>query len=394
MFYLIIFIVLMVLGLLNLQFRDKLSRQVLMLVSGMLLIAVAGLRYETGGDWDTYTKIFLSAPQLSSICSHPQQLVGGTIEGGFLLLCSIVRALGGGIQWLFFIVTLVDICLIAAVLPKYTRLPVVSMLAYFAILYFTLEMIYIRQATAVALCFFALQYVTDKKIWRYMLVIALACTFHRVAMLMVPLYFVLDKKLPLWIYAVVIGVGCLVMLTGVLWFRTLFTTLGSVLGGVMGEKIVAYIEEGNFAVARTLSIGFYINILLVIGILLFKDKLEQQRYGTVHLNMFMLSLVLYYYCYELIEVSNRARLFFLISVIVVLAELVENMGGFVSRLVAYGPVILYCFSFAATVMLESPSSAAYNPYQNYLVYKWTGKVSTGKARLEQSKRSFDNERRR
>ena len=151
MFYLIVFGILAILSLMNLQFTDKLSRQMLMLPVVLMLIGIAGLRYETGGDWDVYTRLFLKFPDLESLRYNPLLIHNKHAEEGFILLCAIIKSLGGTIQTLFFVVTAFNITLIASVLPKYTKYPVLALLCYYCILYFNLEMIFIRQAIAVFL---------------------------------------------------------------------------------------------------------------------------------------------------------------------------------------------------------------------------------------------------
>ena len=211
MFYLILFLILFVLAVLNVQTHDKLSSQLLSGIAAILLIAVAGLRFETGGDWNVYAQLFAEFPSFSQLIGNPSLLLKQPVEEGFVLLCAAVKALGGTIQHLFFVVAFINITLIACALPQYTRYPVVGLLCYFGLLYFHLEMIYIRQATAVALCFFALRYLKPRKLLPYLLIVLLACTFHRVAALMIPLYFVLHAKIPTWIYLAVIGVGAVLM---------------------------------------------------------------------------------------------------------------------------------------------------------------------------------------
>ena len=48
--------------------------------------------------------------------------------------------------------------------------------------------------------------------------------------------------------------------------------------------------------------------------------------------------------------------------------------------------------FNFKIFLNYPSSCAYNPYQNYLVYKYSNKRSTGKERLEKSHGFFNQDR--
>ena len=392
MFYLICFVILFMLAVLNVQMHDKLSRQILSGLAALMLIGIAGLRYETGGDWDAYTEIFAALPSFSRLIGHPTELVHMGIEEGFVLLCAFVKSLGGTIQHLFFIVTFINITLITSALNKYTKYPVVALLCYYGILYFNLEMIYIRQATAVALCLFALQYLRSHEIWKYMLIIVLACTFHRVAALMIPLYFFLDRQLPEWIYLTVIGLGAVLMLAGIPWIQTIFLTVAGWLGESYANKAEMYTENAMFAVNRGLSIGFILNLAMIIVVMFFKKKLDALPYGTIMLNMFALSLVLYYYCFELVEVSNRVRLFFYIGIIALLPMVLEVLPLFLERLAGLIVVTLYCFSFSRGIFLEAPQAAAYNPYQNYIEYKINPRPSTGKQRLEQSKKAFQKER--
>ena len=392
MFYLICFVILLVLAILNVQMHDRLSNQMLSGLAALLLIGIAGLRYETGGDWDTYAMLFREFPYLSRLIGHPKELMAQQVEEGFVLLNAVIKQLGGTVQHLFFVVTAVNLTLITCALQRYTKYPVVALLCYYGILYFQLEMIYIRQATAVALCFFALQYIQDRKIWKYMLIIVLACTFHRVAALMIPLYFLLDRKLPVWVYAAAVGVGALLMLIGIPWIQKIFLAVAGLLGDNYAKKAEYYTDNALFAVGRGLSIGFVLNLAILAVVLYFKDKLDELPYGTIMLNMFALSLLLYYYCFELVEVSNRVRMFFLIGVIALLPMVLEVLPIFLERLAGLIVVTLYCFSFSRMIFLEYPQAVAYNPYQNYIEYKIHPRPSTGKQRLEQSKKAFRQDR--
>ena len=183
MFYLIVFLILFVLTVLNVQMHDKLSSQLLSGIAALMLIAVAGLRFETGGDWNVYAQLFAEFPSWSRLIGNPSLFMQQPVEEGFVLLCAAIKALGGTVQHLFFIVAFINITLIACALPKYTKYPVVGLLCYFGLLYFNLEMIYIRQATAVALCFFSLQYLQQRKLLPYLIIILIvdASSLFRIA---------------------------------------------------------------------------------------------------------------------------------------------------------------------------------------------------------------------
>ena len=392
MFYLMCFFILLVLAVLNIQMHDKLSTQILTGLAAIMLICIAGLRYETGGDWDTYTMLFNHFPTFSQLIGRPAVFADVPVEEGFVLLSAFIKSLGGTVQHLFFVVTFINITLIACAARKYTQYPVVALLCYYGILYFNLEMIYIRQAMAVALCFFALQYIEPRRIVPYLVFILLACTFHRVAALMIPLYFFMHRRIPSWVYLTAVGVGAVLMLAGIPWIQTIFLTVAGWLGENYADKAETYTENAMFAVNRGLSIGFVLNLAMLVVLMFFKKQIDERPHGTVMLNMFAASLLLYYYCFELVEVSNRVRLFFLIGIIALLPMVLEALPLFIERLAGLIVIALYCFSFSRGIFLEVPQAAAYNPYQNYIEYKIHPRPSTGKQRLEQSKKFFRDER--
>ncbi|MBQ5378940.1 MAG: EpsG family protein, partial [Paludibacteraceae bacterium] len=276
MFYLMCFFILLVLAVLNIQMHDKLSTQILTGLAAIMLICIAGLRYETGGDWDTYTMLFNHFPTFSQLIGRPAVFADVPVEEGFVLLSAFIKSLGGTVQHLFFVVTFINITLIACAARKYTQYPVVALLCYYGILYFNLEMIYIRQAMAVALCFFALQYIEPRRIVPYLVFILLACTFHRVAALMIPLYFFMHRRIPSWVYLTAVGVGAVLMLAGIPWIQTIFLTVAGWLGENYANKAETYTENAMFAVNRGLSIGFVLNLAMLGVLMLFKKKIDER----------------------------------------------------------------------------------------------------------------------
>ena len=391
MFYLIVFVILTILAILNVIRADKPGNRILTGIAALILIAVAGLRYETGGDWPNYQSLFTYTPTLRHFDFFHNEM-HRYCEIGFCVLCSLIKTLGGNIQTLFFVVCAINITLITCALCRYTKYPVLGLLCYYGILYFSLEMIYIRQAMAVAICFWAIHYIVDRCPIRYVVWILVACSLHRIAIVMLLLYPLIRFKIPAWVYAVAVGIGAIIMLANVTWISNIFLTVTAWLGGGFEEKARIYTEAGMFSVDRKISVGFILNLAILAVMLFQKKSLDKLKYGTIHLNMFVLSLMLYYYCYELVEVSNRFRLFFLISVIAVLPMLAECMTLRSKKIVATIVIILYSFSFSQSIFLEKPQAIAYNPYQNYIIYTIQHKPSTGKARLRLSDMQFRNAR--
>ncbi|MGL5913869.1 MAG: EpsG family protein [Bacteroidales bacterium] len=392
MFYLIVFAILLSFALLeSCDALTKRNHQILIICAYLILVGIAGLRFETGLDWDTYTAIFEQTNPIFHAIKTGNWGVQN-LEIGYVLFCSIVKELGGTIQTVFFIVTLFNISLLLCALKKYTKQILFALFIYYGICYFMLEMIVIRQAIAVAITFWGLQYIEKKQFWRFLLITLLAFCFHRMAIIMLPLYFFLRRRIATSIWIFIIGLGATLMLFKAVWFSTAYLEISKMLGTTFYQKALYYVEAEFFAIPRTISIGFFLNIFLFIGLLWKRKEIEKLKYGTIFLNLFYISLVAYYYGYELIEISNRFRLFFLISLIVLFPTWLNSFQLYTNKLIVGTIIIFYSFLYSRPIFLETPSTAAYNPYQNYLIYEWGKKISTGAERLKQSNECTINER--
>ena len=74
-------------------------------ISFLLLMLTAGLRYETGGDWTSYTSIFESIEPIDEVLTGQATAIDTLpIEIGYKYLNSIVRFFYDNVQLLFFIV--------------------------------------------------------------------------------------------------------------------------------------------------------------------------------------------------------------------------------------------------------------------------------------------------
>lgn len=383
MIYIIVFGILTIMALLE-SYLTLGSKRVLRAIAFCVLVFVAGTRYETGGDWNVYTELFENAIPLRAAI-HSGTFGMDNIEPWYGFLCSTVKQLGGNIQLVFFIITLLNISLLTWALHKYTKRILLGMLVYYSIFYFALDMLYTRQSTSVLLTFLALAYIDDwKDWWKYALITLLACLCHRMALILVPLYFFAHVRLSDYAVYVIVGVGCLLMLLGVQWLSPVYLSVSKVLGAGFYERALVYTSNANFAVQRGLSIGFILNLGLFVLFMWKRESIESQPYGKALFSAFLVSIIVYYYGYELIEVSNRFRFYFFISLVALFPIVIDVLEIQMNKYVVGGLIIMYLFLFNRGIFLNRPDAIAYQPYQNYIVYTIQEKRSSGQKRLEQS----------
>ncbi len=385
MFYLILFLVLVFCCCLEFLKVDKLYQYIGYLGASILLWLVAGLRYETGGDWTAYTVAFNSFEPLGLVLrNQAPNYTDSYMEPGFKLINALVKSLNGNVQLVFFIVASINACLLFFTLRKYLHYPTIGLILYFGSLYFNMDMVAIRQCTAVLFFFKSLEYVYERKLWKFFLTIILAAMFHRSALLLLPLYFILPLKPAKSSYLLIFLFCLLVYMANIEWIKPILLRIAGFIGGGNGAIIENYVTSPIYGVGRVLSVGLLINIMLFILFYLNFNQLKRLKFFYVFFNLFIINIFVYFVCFELLELANRLRYYFLLSNLFLLPSIIILYGDVYRRSIAFAFCIVFSFFYARNILLEMPTGIAYNPYQNYLIHELFDLESDGRQRLDKS----------
>ncbi len=384
MFYLVIFLILLVFSILEISNQKRINHKILIGLSWGILVLVAGLRYETGTDWPMYQGILDKVLPISKLFTAEGLKLISLRETGFIVLSSLFKQFGLGLQALFFFVTLFNVTLITRSLSHYTKYIVTGLFVYYSVVYLKMEFAMIRQAMAASICFFSFRYIQERKMWKYFILIFTAFLFHRSALIMFPLYFFLNIRFSNKILLVVLFLGCAVMFFHIPWFSQSLLFITKFMGNTYYEKAVVYTSDEIFGANRLLSVEFLLNIFLVFLFLFYRKYLDMKKYGNLFLNLFMMGIVTYYYFYESITMSYRFRLYFLYSLIILFPYLIEVIRDYarLKKIAFIAVLLIYCSAYNGKIYLHiPPPSLLYNPYQNYIEYKILKKESLGKERI-------------
>lgn len=152
-----------------------------LLLVGLGLLLVIGLRYRVGGDWDNYARIL----EWVAANSTAEALDYGDI--GYTLLNIGAARLGYD---LWFVNLVCGLFFMAGLLAMVRRLsnPYLALLVAFPYLILVVAMGYTRQGAAIGCIMLALaSYLQRQSLVRYIFWIAVAATFHKTAIIAVPL---------------------------------------------------------------------------------------------------------------------------------------------------------------------------------------------------------------
>ncbi len=388
--YLLLFIFFAILGTLDSASVSTRLRYKAAVGITIIFILMAGLKYETGVDWLAYSYLFDETPPIDQITSDiGRKQILGSLDLGYSILNSVIKYLGGSIQTIFFIMSLATSYFLIKAMKIYTDFLITGLLIYYSMAFFILDMSGIRQAFALSIFLYSLQFVYNRKALPYFLWIIFAALFHWSAMLFLPLYWILQRRIHTWGLITFFCFSICLFLLNIKWMENIFLTIfPQMQNDLLAGKLLVYTTNTAFSSERQLNTTTVINILLniVIFFVLIKNRKrleEAYPYFNLFLNIFMLQMFAYFCLYEFLEIAERMRLYFLVANFILLPYVIGIHKNVAKRLAVSSAIVLYSFLYAHSFLLESLTTVAYHPYQNYILYKVFQKESTGMERLRQ-----------
>lgn len=165
--------------------HTNMSKRFFVLLS-LVLILVAGLRYRVGTDYPAYYKGFLSYAE------DFWNSLKGFDEPGYRFMCRILAIFTSEPAVSIFFASLITIGISLIVIYRHTDKLLLAILFFVFLGCWHNSFNAVRQCMAASIAFCGFQYARDKKLAKYILIIFLAFLFHRSAIIMLPLYFLIN----------------------------------------------------------------------------------------------------------------------------------------------------------------------------------------------------------
>lgn len=164
----------------------------------LVFIFFAGFRYQVGSDWAAY--YFVNHNTFETILSKSYA------EPGWYLLGYLSTSVFDHYGVAMFIASFVTISLYIRTISKYSYCFVLSVLLFFFIEWAG-TFNGVRQYLAAAILFSGHRFLLDRNLYKWLFVVLFATLFHTTAILMFPIFFVVDKKFNLKYFIVIVVVG-------------------------------------------------------------------------------------------------------------------------------------------------------------------------------------------
>lgn len=272
---------------------------------GFLLLIFVAQDFSVSVDTAEYMKQY----EIISTLSFWQMLTH-KFEIGYVLLCRGLNALFASRRMLLLAMGLLILVPFAHSFEEETEHPMIALMAFLALGMYQHGLIYWRQLAAMAMMTRGYRFVRERKFWRFLGVVLLAMTFHKMSIVFVLIYFLYALPVSRWLLlggvaiAIVGGVFCQPIMSFILTY-------------VYQYHDMYHISDGG----QNLLVALWIVVLLSYWLL--KDQMED---GKVKLPFLMVlsAAALQPVCFAFYN-WLRVVLFFRIALVPLCARLYETL---------------------------------------------------------------------
>lgn len=273
----------------------------------ILLIIVSSFRYDVGMDYLAYEEMF------NLITIGQEQDVS---ELGFVLLCKMCAIISGSAQMMFMVCAIFTILLLYKSFRLFSPNIVMSLFFFMCMgqLYLT-TFNAVRQYIAIAIFTYSIKFILEKKVMKYVLSILVATLFHNTAIILLPLYYLLPKKIS---KVVMISFGVL-----------LTSSIGIITDIILNSPYAIYLEFEHYA--KEVSIIDYLYIMFGLLIIVFESKLMRQykdRNIFFNINFLCTSLFFLNIVFSgtpIIMVTTRLNYYFIVFYAIIFVRLIKDI---------------------------------------------------------------------
>lgn len=233
------------------------------------------------------------------------------------------------------------------------------LLPYLIFVFIITQVTIIRQTLAIAIFFYSINYIIENKFIKYFLFTIIGSLFHRSALLLLLLYFIVKRDYSSKLLILVFLVGMLIFLQLFHFsFLTMVNTMISYLPAGVGRKASFYTEQlKHFVVPNRFTLGIFENVSVFFLLLWMRDCLIKKELWTDFLNIsFNFSLIyifIYIYLFEFTNIIYRFEYYFIFFKFFIIVKYIETLNLRYNRFFGQLLLIVYC-SIMLMIKLKEP----------------------------------------
>jgi hypothetical protein len=273
--------------------------QIVRWLSFLGLLLFFGFRGFIGWDWYIYYPEFKNTPALLSF--EPGLFSTSRLDYGFIIYLSFVKSIWNNYHFFILINTFIDLLIILLFIKQYSKYSYSFAFLLFIVMGgFYLETDLLRSAKAIMLFILSLKYLRERKLAPYLLINIAGSMFHISAVLFLPLYIFLHKKLSRKFVLMIFAAGLTIFLLQLQYIRPFLFWVASILGEKFTLLLEKYLQISAYSSAYGITIGLLERIITASLIIIYYDKLTRENENNVlFINSYLIYFVFFFYFAEI-----------------------------------------------------------------------------------------------
>lgn len=312
----------------------------------VLAIIFIGFR-ECGFDYDPYYSIFqdMNNPGWKD---NAEILM---IDYGYAFLNYIL----GDFRLVLVFMALITISLQFIFIYKYSPYPFLSLFLLLGAMFYPSLMGQYRQAFAIALVIWAFS--DRKNKIKFFSILTVAALFHASSLLALIVLFLPEKMLKTRTYIIFLAIGLIMNLT----LKSYIVSFSSLLPALMNDKIDIYSTSEDYSIG--LNLAMVLRIVIFFIFIYYKDKIIAYPKGSLYINIYFVSLMIYLSLGSLPQLGGRGSIYFYFLEFILVPMLISNVKGVVRPLLL---LFFMALSIWRQIDFFSEWAEDYIPYYNAL----------------------------
>ncbi|MEY8480577.1 EpsG family protein [Lachnospiraceae bacterium 48-21] len=324
------------------RYKQKTIRTYGLFMAVLIPSLMSGMRYQVGTDYGNYDYIFT----LVRSSTWKQLFSRGYLdvwEPGFKFLVKLLSGIGSN-KFIFGMLCFIPLSLIVwQLVHNYSEYHLTTVYTFFLFFVFPMSLNLVRQFFAVAIVFAGMEYIFQKKIWKYIAFCFLAVLFHASALLAVVACFLWDYKKE----EVNKKFTGIILLCFVIFINVYNYIIKYIAGFITFFNKYEYLGINSMRMNRDL----YVKILILLVLFLFIKYIKQLN------NRYMFFVVLYALAVIIgftgftTPFFKRSTLYFEFPIILLLGNLPEIFSGKANKHIARGLVCILGIAYFILVCM-------------------------------------------
>jgi len=287
------------------------TRKYLNFLAIIIYILFFGFRGFVGWDWYNYYPYFTNLPTISNFIPEKNRY-----ELGFSLFSVLIKSINSDYNFYILINCIVNITLLSIFLKRYvpSNLFAFSLVTFIVMEGFILEVNLLRNIKSVLLFLISLRYIENRKFFKFLILNLLGILFHWSAIIYLPLYFFLHKKVDLRVYFFIFILGNVIYLLQIQYVKPIVIFIASLMGKVAIGKAEGYMASTIFGAQYGITLGYLEPVATSLLIMFYYNKLiSKSKSNILFINSFFIFFIVYFFFSEISIIVNRVGILFFFS---------------------------------------------------------------------------------